>query len=96
MMVESVRYDKWTKAQENTKYFTKTFNSFITFDNTDRIDNKEFITLVKDTKPKISHFCNTIERTLLASPQFKSKDWHELEENCWVILDNLDEELKKL
>jgi hypothetical protein len=41
MMVESVRYDKWTKAQENTKYFTKAFNSFITFDNTDRIDNKE-------------------------------------------------------
>jgi len=47
----------------------------------DRIDNKEFITLVKDTKPKISHFCNNIERTLL---------------DCWVILDNLDEEIKKL
>jgi cytidyltransferase-like protein len=41
MMVESVRYDKWLKAQENTKYFTKAFNSFITFDNTDKIDNKE-------------------------------------------------------
>ena len=62
----------------------------------DRIDNKEFITLVKDTKPKISHFCNTIEKTLLASPQFRTKDWEELEENCWIILDNLDEEIKKL
>jgi cytidyltransferase-like protein len=41
MMVESVRQDKWTKAQENTKYFTEAFNSFITFDNTDKIDNKE-------------------------------------------------------
>jgi cytidyltransferase-like protein len=41
MMVESIRQDKWTKAQENTKYFTEAFNSFITFDNTDKIDNKE-------------------------------------------------------
>jgi cytidyltransferase-like protein len=41
MMVESVRQDKWLRAQENTKYFTKAFNSFITFDNTGKIDNKE-------------------------------------------------------
>ena len=41
MMVESVRQDRWTKAQENTKYFTKAFNNFITFDNTEKLDNKE-------------------------------------------------------
>jgi predicted kinase len=41
MMMESVRQDRWTKAQENTKYFTKAFNNFITFDNTEKLDNKE-------------------------------------------------------
>jgi cytidyltransferase-like protein len=41
MMVESVRQDKWLKAQENTKYFTESFPNFIEFDNTDKIETKE-------------------------------------------------------
>ena len=41
MMVESVRYDKWLKCQENTKYFRESFVDFIGFDNTGDIDTKE-------------------------------------------------------
>jgi len=41
MMVESVRQEKWVKAQENTKYFTEAFTNFIEFDNTGRIESKE-------------------------------------------------------
>jgi hypothetical protein len=41
MMVESVRQEKWLKAQENTKYFTEAFTNFIEFDNTGRIETKE-------------------------------------------------------
>lgn len=41
MMVESVRHDKWLKSQQNTKYFTESFNNFISFDNTGDIDTKE-------------------------------------------------------
>jgi len=41
MMVESVRYDKWMKCQENTKYFRESFVDFIGFDNTGDIDTKE-------------------------------------------------------
>jgi len=41
MMVESVRYDKWMKCQENTKYFKESFVDFIGFDNTGDIDTKE-------------------------------------------------------
>lgn len=41
MMVESVRYDKWMKCQENTKYFREMFVDFIGFDNTGKLDTKE-------------------------------------------------------
>ena len=41
MMVESVRQDKWLKSQENTKYFSESFQNFIAFDNTGNIDSKE-------------------------------------------------------
>lgn len=41
MMVESVRQDKWTKSQENTKYFIEAFSNFIPFDNTGNLDTKE-------------------------------------------------------
>jgi hypothetical protein len=41
MMVESVRQDKWLKAQKNTKYFTEAFNNFMPFDNTGNLDSKE-------------------------------------------------------
>jgi predicted kinase len=40
MMMESIRHDKWLKSQENTKYFTESFNTFISFDNTGDIDSK--------------------------------------------------------
>jgi len=41
MMTESIRQDKWSKSQENTKYFTEAFNNFVSFDNTGHIDTKE-------------------------------------------------------
>ena len=41
MMVESIRQDKWTKSQRNTKYFTESFKSFAAFDNTGDLDSKE-------------------------------------------------------
>ena len=41
MMTESVRQDKWLKAQGNTKYFNESFTNFIEFDNTGKIETKE-------------------------------------------------------
>ena len=41
MMVESIRQDKWTKSQRNTKYFTESFKTFAAFDNTGDLDSKE-------------------------------------------------------
>jgi predicted kinase len=41
MMVESVRQDKWSKSQRNTKYFTEVFTKFVPFDNTGDIESKE-------------------------------------------------------
>jgi hypothetical protein len=41
MMVESVRQDKWLKAQKNTKYFIESFTNFISFDNTGDLNTKE-------------------------------------------------------
>jgi len=41
MMTESIRQDKWLKAQGNTKYFNESFINFIEFDNTDKIETKE-------------------------------------------------------
>ena len=41
MMVESVRQDKWTKSQENTKYFMEAFSNFVPFDNTGNLETKE-------------------------------------------------------
>jgi predicted kinase len=40
MMVESVRQDKWSKSQRNTKYFTEAFKNFVVFDNTGSISEK--------------------------------------------------------
>jgi hypothetical protein len=42
MMVESVRQDKWSKSQKNTKYFTESFKNFIVFDNTGDIGSLEY------------------------------------------------------
>lgn len=41
MMLESIRQDKWSKSQRNTKYFTESFKTFIEFDNTGDLDSKE-------------------------------------------------------
>jgi hypothetical protein len=41
MMLESVRNDKWLKSQENTKYFSESFQTFISFDNTGDLGDKE-------------------------------------------------------
>ena len=60
-----------------------------------RIGDKELIQIIKDTKPKLSYFNKTIETTLLNSNNFNSKHLEEMTENCMVILDSLDEEIKK-
>lgn len=40
MMIESVRHDRWTKAQKNVDNFTKMFENFIRFDNTGDLEYK--------------------------------------------------------
>ena len=41
MMAESVRQDKWQKAQENIIQFNEMYNNLVTFDNTGNLDTKE-------------------------------------------------------
>jgi cytidyltransferase-like protein len=41
MMAESVRQDKWKKAQENITQFSEMYNNLVTFDNTGNLDTKE-------------------------------------------------------
>ena len=41
MMAESVRQDKWKKAQENITLFGEMYNNYLTFDNTGNLDTKE-------------------------------------------------------
>jgi cytidyltransferase-like protein len=38
MMLESIRHDKWTQAQENKKMFSKSFGIFVHFDNNKSIE----------------------------------------------------------
>jgi hypothetical protein len=40
MMVESIRHERWEKAQNNINLFTELFNNFIRFDNTGDLENK--------------------------------------------------------
>lgn len=40
MMVESIRHEKWSKAQKNVDNFTQMFENFIRFDNTDNLEYK--------------------------------------------------------
>jgi hypothetical protein len=62
----------------------------------DKIDNKEFIEVIKQVKPKLSYFNGVIDKTLLASPNFKGKHWDEIEESCYITLENLNNEIKQL
>jgi predicted kinase len=41
VMMESVRQDKWQKAQENIIQFSEMYNNLVTFDNTGNLDTKE-------------------------------------------------------
>ncbi len=41
MMVESIRYDKWSQAQKNKELFAESFRRFIQIDNTSSIENIE-------------------------------------------------------
>jgi hypothetical protein len=41
MMVESVRQERWEKAQKNVNVFAEQFQNFSTFDNTGNLKNKE-------------------------------------------------------
>jgi len=40
-MTESIRYDRWLQSQKNTETYTRLFNNFIPFDNSDNLDQKE-------------------------------------------------------
>lgn len=61
-----------------------------------KVDNKEFIELVKQVKPKLSYFVKVIDNTLLASPEFKDKHFREIEEKAFESLDLIDEYIKEL
>jgi len=67
MMVESVRQDKWSKSQRNTKYFTEAFKSFVVFDNTGSISEKE-----QDIHDIYESTTNFLDSTALNET---SKDW---------------------
>lgn len=41
MMVESIRYDKWTQAQKNKEIFANSFDRFIQIDNTGSLESIE-------------------------------------------------------
>ena len=60
------------------------------------IDNKHIIEVIRQAKPKINYFIKQIDCTLLSDPRFKSKDWEQLQESMFKVLEGLDEELKKL
>jgi hypothetical protein len=60
------------------------------------IDNKHIIEVIREAKPKINYFIKQIDQTLLSDPRFKNKDWQELQESMFKVLEGLDEELQKL
>jgi len=62
----------------------------------DAIDNKHIIGVIKEAKPKINYFIKQIDETLLSDSRFKSKDWEQLQDSMYKVLEGLDEELKKL
>jgi hypothetical protein len=62
----------------------------------DAIDNKHIIGVIKEAKPKINYFIKQIDETLLSDVRFKSKDWEQLQDSMYKVLEGLDEELKKL
>jgi hypothetical protein len=62
----------------------------------DAIDNKHIIGVIKEAKPKINYFIKQIDETLLSDARFKSKDWEQLQDSMYKVLEGLDEELKKL
>ena len=41
MMVESIRYDKWSQAQKNKQLFSESFNIFLQIDNTGSLESIE-------------------------------------------------------
>jgi hypothetical protein len=67
MMVESVRQDKWSKSQRNTKYFTEAFKNFVVFDNTGSISEKE-----QDIHDIYESTTDFLDSTVLNET---SKDW---------------------
>jgi cytidyltransferase-like protein len=65
MMVESVRHEKWVKAQNNIATYDQLFENFVIFDNN---DNKDF---VKDNLDSIlsetTHFFDNIRETVVGN-----------------------------
>jgi hypothetical protein len=60
------------------------------------IDNKHIIQVIRNAKQRIDYFVEQIDCTLLSDPRFKNKDWEQLQESMFKVLEGLDEELKKL
>jgi dephospho-CoA kinase len=54
MMVESIRYDKWTQSQNNKKKYSDIFENFISFNNNSTIESLEED--ITDTYKKINRF----------------------------------------
>jgi transcription termination factor NusB len=61
-----------------------------------RIQNKEFIEVIKQVKPKLNYFIKIIDNTLLNSNNIKRQHWNEIEEECFKSLDLIDQHIKTL
>lgn len=65
MMVESVRHDKWTKAQNNIITYNQLFENFVLFDNN---DNKEFMhDNLEEIFSETTHFFDNIRETVVGN-----------------------------
>ena len=65
MMVESVRHDKWTKAQNNIATYNQLFENFVLFDNNDR---KEFMhDNLEEIFSETTHFFDNIRETVVGN-----------------------------
>jgi cytidylate kinase len=65
VMVESIRHDKWTKAQNNIATYNQLFENFVLFDNN---DNKEFMhDNLEEIFSETTHFFDNIRETVVGN-----------------------------
>ena len=62
----------------------------------DKVSNDEFIETIGKVIPENNRFIKMIDETLLADIRFSSKDFEQLEENCYKVLDELEKEIRTL